>query len=806
MTSQLFRISSAAGIAAAIALAWAAPADARVTRIVIDATTNIANPVTGGQPYQELTGRAFGELDPRSRHNELITDLRLAPRNAKGNVEYVASFRIRKPTDMATTSGMMWHDVPNRGGNVAFNNDLFGAADLHLLSGWQGDNAGATAVPANASCLPPYVAPCAAPAFANHYVKLPVLAGVTGKIFGRIVNRSGTTAPLMVQNSPLPYFPANSADNTGATLKVHLKETVDGVVTEGETIPNSEWKFCYGPAATFASPGSPSSLPVQICMDGTKRSFDLFKLYQVVYIAKDPYVLGMGTAAFRDVQSFFRYAAADDVGTPNPVAGKVRWAIVRGSSQSGNFTRHFIHLGMNQDEAGRIVHEGAWPLIAGRRVANNSRWGQPDGVLELYQMGSEGPQWWTEWPDRVRDLPTRGILDRCERTHTCPKIVETFGGAEVFALKMTTSWVGTDAKKDIPLPDNVRRYYLPSSTHGGGNGAMDEAPPANGSPLPAPATGVVLLNCPGNNFGHATLRANPVPAAQMVNRMRVALREWVMHGTQPPPSQWPTLKPLDQIGHGNGHDHDDDEEDDGKGHGNKGKHGKRHDSKWQRLLVEPTMKAMGFPKGVPGIPDSIFLPENFIFPVFDYDWGPKYDHSEANGVPTNAPPPIRHVIKMLVPRVDADGNELGGLPTVLNDAPLGTYLGWNITAGPGDAGYNGRPFHAGQVCDYVGGMVPFAKTKAERLGKNPVDPRLSLEERYKTHQGYVDAVIKAANNAACKGYLNTGPVAAGMGAKCAAPSLPPGVADDWVEVVNRASASNVCNQPGDGGKCNPAAP
>ena len=108
-------------------------------------------------------------------------------------------------------------------------------------------------------------------------------------------------------------------------------------------------------------------------------------------------------------------------------------------------------------------------------------------------------------------------------------------------------------------------------------------------------------------------------------------------------------------------------------------------AKWQPLLVEPTMKAMGFPKGVPGIPDSIFLPENFIFPVFDYDWGPKYDHSEANGVPTNAPPPIRHVIKMLVPRVDADGNELGGVPTVLNDAPLGTYLGWNITAGPGDA-------------------------------------------------------------------------------------------------------------------------
>jgi hypothetical protein len=782
-------------MAVAVALAWTPSGEARVTRIVIDATEDIANPVDASRPYEQLTGRAFGELDPYRRHNELITDLRLAPRNANDKVEYVASFRIRKPKNTNDMSGVMWHDVPNRGGNVNFPNDSFGASDAQLLSGWQGDNSGATVVPANAGCLPPYVAPCAAPVFANHYVKLPVLAGVTGKIFGRIINRSGTNAALNVQNSPVPYFPANSADNTDATLKVHLKETVDGVVTEeANKIPNGDWKFCYGASATFALPGLPTSLPVRICLDDTKKlSFDPFKLYQVVYTAKDPYVLGMGTAAFRDVQSFFRYQAVDDAGMPNPVAGKVRWAIVRGSSQSGNFTRHFIHLGMNQDEAGRIVHEGAWPLIAGRRVANNSRWGQPDGVLELYQMGSEGPQWWKEWPDRVRDLPKRGILDRCERTHTCPKIVETFGGAEVFALKMTTSWVGTDAKKDIPLPNNVRRYYLPSSTHGGGNGTMSENPPD---------ASVATVNCPGNNFGRGALRANPVPATQMVNRVRLALREWVTHGTPPPPSQWPTLKPLKSNEGRDHHGDDDDDDDDDDRNGRH--HGKGGGDKWQPLLVEPTMKAMGFPKNVPGIPDSIFLPENFIFPVFDYNWGPNYDHSEANGVPTNAPPPIRSVIKMLVPRVDADGNELGGVPTVLRDAPLGTYLGWNITAGPGDPGYNNQPFHAGQVCDYVGGMVPFAKTKEQRLAVE--DPRLSLEERYVTHDGYVAAVRKAADNAACKGYMNAGPAAAAMGAKCTRKLLPAGVADDWVEVVNRAIASNVCNQPGDNGKCNPLAP
>ncbi|MEQ1805039.1 MAG: alpha/beta hydrolase domain-containing protein [Burkholderiaceae bacterium] len=726
---------------------------ARVTRIVIDTTTPLANPADATKPYQELTGRAFGELNPSDRHNKEITDLNLAPRNSRGNVEYIASIRIRKPVDMANSSGLMWHDVPNRGGNVALSADLFAAGDLHLLSGWQGDNAGATAVPARVTCLPPYAAgtACAsAPTFANHYVRTPVVAGVTGTMLGRIINRSGlAAAPLNVMGNPIPYFPVDVNSNAGAVMRTVLSETINGVVNYGPLIANSDWKFCGG--GTFAAPTPLAVLPVSVCM---KDGFDATKLYQVTYTVKDPYVLGAGTAAFRDVQSFFRYESSDDFGTPNPVAGKVKWAIVRGSSQSGNFTRHFIHLGMNQDERGRIVHEGAWPLIAGRRVANNSRWGQPDGVLELYQMGSEGPQWWSRYEDEVRDLPDGGILDRCKRSKTCPKIVETFGGAEVFALKMTTSWVGTSAKEDIPLPRNVRRYYLPSSTHGGGNGATTENP--------APVTIANRVNCPGNNWGSGTLRQSPVPATGLVNKVRASLRDWVMSNTPPPPSQWPTLKPIkhpdanrhdddddDDHRHKGNHDNDRDDDDDGDRDGNDGHHGK-----WRPTLVKPTMKAMGFPKGVPGIPDSIFKPENFVFPVFDYDWGPLYDHSEANGVPTNLPPPIKHVIKTLVPRVNADGNEMGGVPTVQNDAPLGTYLGWNITAGPGEPGYdpvNPRPFHAGQVCNYTGGMVPFFKTKAQRDAVG--DPRLSLEERYGTHDGYVAAVTAAANNAFTKSYL-----------------------------------------------------
>ena len=99
-------------------------------------------------------------------------------------------------------------------------------------------------------------------------------------------------------------------------------------------------------------------------------------------------------------------------------------------------------------------------------------------------------------------------------------------------------------------------------------------------------------------------------------------------------------------------------------------------------------------------------------------------------------------MRSLVPKVDADGNELGGMPVVLNDAPLGTYLGWNIVS---------SGFHKGKMCGYTGGMIPFARTKADRVKIG--DPRLSLEERYTDHAGYVAAVRRAAAKAVDEGFL-----------------------------------------------------
>jgi hypothetical protein len=714
-------------LAAASCLAAALPAQARVTRIVIDDLQSLASAPGQAIAYQQISGRAFGELDPRDPLNAVIQDIKLG-KDADGKVRYTASFVLTKPVDLAQASGLMWHDVPNRGSPITIGVAERNFGDVGLASAWQGDNSAINA--SNGTAIRSLML-----VGGRHFLQVPVArqpdgSAVTGDVFGRIVNRSGVDSqPLIVQTNPVPYVPA-TLDTTQARLVTRTGELQDGTALGEAVLPAGDWAWASC-SATNPFPGTPD--PKQICVRG---GFDPTKLYMVTYKAKDPYVLGVGFAAWRDVGHFFKTATADDLGTPNPVSQRVTHSIARGNSQSGNYLRGWLHMGFNQAEnRGPQVHDGLWPIIAGRRIALNFRWAQPDGVLELYQAGSEGPQWWSGYKDRVRGLPKASILDRCNETRTCPKIIEHFGSAEVWALKLTPEWVGTDAKKDIPLPKNVRRYYIASSTHGGGAGGFNTSLPGVGLPAAGP-------NCPGNNFGTGLLPANPVPHVQTVNALRVHFRNWVMLGTKPPASIWPRIKP-DDDDHDGDHDVHDSDDDGHSHHRAYDGGGKSSNVKKRSQLVEANKAAMGFPT-IPGLRAT--APEaDFIMPVLDYDWGPQFNYLDASGIPSNAPPPIKQVIKMLVPRVDADGNEVGGVPNVLTDAPLGTYLGWNITAG------GARPFHQGQICNYVGGMVPFAKTHAERMASG--DPRLSLQERYGSHDGYVAAVTQAAAKAVARGFL-----------------------------------------------------
>jgi hypothetical protein len=445
-----------------------------------------------------------------------------------------------------------------------------------------------------------------------------------------------------------------------------------------------------------------------------KDGFDPRFLYEVTYDVKEPLVLGVGLAAVRDIASFFRFEAADAQGKANPVAGRITHAIVQGVSQSGNALKTFLLQGFNQDEAKRKVFDGANPHIAGRLTSINVRFGLPSGSGTLYEPGGEGVLWWTRRADPARSRPESSLLDRCTESNTCPKIFETFGAAEFNARLFTVASVGTDNKADLPLPANVRRYYFPGTTHGGDNeGGFD--------PAPANAAGCVLAK-------------NPNPETEQMNALRLALAQWVKTGAEPPPSSYPRLA-------------------DGQ-------------------LVANTVEAMGWP-AIPNAP----TPVGMAIGLFDYDFGDQLSYNDFRGVITKQPPAIRKIVPPLMPKLDADGNETAGIPSVLHQAPLGTYTGWNVTA---DGFFKGQPCGGG----LTGGYIPFAKTKAERTAKN--DPRRSLEERYGSQRGYSCVVSKAAARAVATGFLL--PVdAQRLIAQASAANILPAAADGELKKVEDAA-------------------
>src|SRR5262245_24945625 len=109
--------------AAVSAVFVAASAEARITRIEIDPALT-QSPTFGGYAwpgvgqYERLAGKAYGEVDPHDRQNRDIVDIELAPRNARGNVEYSFDFYILKPVHMSRASGKMMYEPPNRGGKT----------------------------------------------------------------------------------------------------------------------------------------------------------------------------------------------------------------------------------------------------------------------------------------------------------------------------------------------------------------------------------------------------------------------------------------------------------------------------------------------------------------------------------------------------------------------------------------------------------------------------------------------------------------------------------------------------------------
>ncbi|WP_241775622.1 hypothetical protein [Pseudomonas tremae] len=325
----------------------AAPAQARITQLEILRT----EPAFGGESfghtgaYVRIFARAHGELDPGASNNKIIQDIELAPRNGRGMVEYTSDIAILRPADLAKSNDILLFDVPNRGSKRAmllfnadmrgdpatFNNfEVSGDGFLQRLGttliafAWQGD---------------------VAPGDNRMMVQLPTAinndgAPVTGVVRSELTTLSPTvslniSAGWFTSTPPHTSYKSVETDNTKVladgfrpTLTVRSRANAPR-----QEIPVTEW--------SFGDCNTPNE--IQICLSA---GFQPGKLYELIYRAKEPTVMGIGFAIARDVGAFFQQAEHDDTGVPNPVVhGHKVKSIITGSSQAGRFIRSMIALG-----------------------------------------------------------------------------------------------------------------------------------------------------------------------------------------------------------------------------------------------------------------------------------------------------------------------------------------------------------------------------------------------------------------------------------------------------------------------------
>jgi len=273
---------------------------AMITKIVIEKREPFANghefPVSGA--YEKLVGKAYGEVDPKHPLNKVIVNLDKASRNQKGKVEYWTDIYILKPVDMRRGNGKIFYDAPNRGSkrilmflnDAPENNDpsaLKDAGNGFLMrqgytivwSGWQGD------------LIP-----------TEHWLVAGVpIATDKGKEITRkarteiVVTREGIYSRPLSGDIRVMSYEATTTDKSQASLTVREKSY------EPRTpVPSSEWEFasCKRDQATGKVEMKPSAK--DLCLaSGYKPGH----IYEFIYAAKNPLVLGLGFTIVRDLVS-----------------------------------------------------------------------------------------------------------------------------------------------------------------------------------------------------------------------------------------------------------------------------------------------------------------------------------------------------------------------------------------------------------------------------------------------------------------------------------------------------------------------
>lgn len=446
--------------------------------------------------YEKLVGTVHFALDPMRPQNRGIVDLPLAPRNARGLVEWTADFYLLKPVDPAKGNGRLFYEAGNRGTKrilPVFQNasasadpvtaEEFGDGALMrqgftlLWMGWQWD------VPEG-----------------RMRMDIPIATEngrpITGVVRGNFIPGANASEAAIADRGHQAYPVVDPGSNAHV---LYVRTRPDD---EPRPLPRERWRF--------VGEGT-------IALDG---GFEAGRIYDVVYRARDPRVVGVGLAGTRDLVSFFKHATAAQ---GNPMPG-LRHAIGWGVSQTGRFLRHFIYQGFNEDERGRIVFDGVFDQVGGAgRGSFNHRFGQQSRD-QLQHFNIQYPVDMFPFTDEDQIDPvtgdTDGLLARARRSTTVPKFFHLVTNSEYF--NRAGSLVHTDVAgtRDVAPPSTSRIYMVASAPH-----IVGAFPPA---PFQDP-----------DFVGQADM--NPLVYTPVIRALFHALDAWVVSGFEPPPSKYPRI-------------------------------------------------------------------------------------------------------------------------------------------------------------------------------------------------------------------------------------------------------------------------
>jgi len=493
----------AAGALAASLVANAA--EARVTSLEIQHREPVLSGKSfgGAGAYEKLVGKVHFALDPKLAINKSIVDLDLAPKNAQGEVEFTADFFMLKPLDPKKGNHRLFDEVGNRGGKSMLgyfqkaknskdptSADEIGDGALMnqgwtlLWVGWQWD-------------VPPGQMRMDQPIATDHGKK------ITGLVRGNFVPNDHSPTQSLADRNHFAYAidDENSPDNV-MTVRDNAADTP-------QVIPRAKWHFVNGTA---------------VSLDG---GFQLGRIYDVVYRARDPRVVGTGLSGTRDLISFLKH----DQSAANPMPG-ITTAYGWGVSQSGRYLRQFLYEGFNEDEQHRIVYDGVIDEVGGAgRGSFNYRFGQASRDAEEF-FDFFYPADMFPYTDGVETDPVTGktgsLLGLAEARHVRPKLFHIFSNSEYFNRAGSLIHSDVTGTRDIAPPPDSRIYFVSSGPHAFG-------------PMPP------------KQFQGAAAFNNPVSRNPIVRALLKDMDDWVTKGIAPPGNRIPhiadgTLVPTAKAG------------------------------------------------------------------------------------------------------------------------------------------------------------------------------------------------------------------------------------------------------------------